>query len=242
MRPVERGISPQTADFERYEDARPFLVSRLGSFCSYCERRIKTGLAVEHLQAKDGPYGRPDLIGSWTNFLLGCVNCNSSKGDRDVRFERLYFPDRDNTFVAIEYTPDGRVSVVGTLTPAQAAIGRQTLALTGLDRRYSPAYDANGNLVALDRVSQRMEVWGIAEVALRRRLENRSGALRETIVDLALAHGSFSIWMKVFEQDVEMRQCFIQQFPGTAPDCFDPVTILPVTPRPPNGLESAGKI
>lgn len=48
MRPVCRGPSPRKQDFANYDDAKPDLVSRLGLYCSYCERRIATNLAVEH--------------------------------------------------------------------------------------------------------------------------------------------------------------------------------------------------
>lgn len=62
MRPVRRGSSPIANDFNRYEDAKTDLISRiskghlkerhLGSYCSYCERRIETNLAVEHIEPK----------------------------------------------------------------------------------------------------------------------------------------------------------------------------------------------
>jgi 5-methylcytosine-specific restriction endonuclease McrA len=78
MRPIRRGLSPRTSDFEEYQSAQPYLAGRLDTYCSYCERRIATNLAVEHIQ----PKGRPayaNLIGRWDNFLLACVNCNSTK-------------------------------------------------------------------------------------------------------------------------------------------------------------------
>ena len=74
MRPVLRGDSPQTGDFDDYRDAFGELASRIGIFCSYCERRIATQVAVEHIQPKDGPFGHPDLERRGENFLLGCVN------------------------------------------------------------------------------------------------------------------------------------------------------------------------
>ncbi|MEM8995751.1 MAG: HNH endonuclease [Acidobacteriota bacterium] len=74
------GGAPEVVDFEDYADAKADLVSRLGLFCSYCERAINTNLAVEHIQPKKGDFGRPDLAGRWENFLLACVNCNSTKG------------------------------------------------------------------------------------------------------------------------------------------------------------------
>ena len=77
MRPVAKGGNPQAGDFADYQDARPFLISRIGPFCSYCERRT-TPLHVEHIQPKGLPQ-YAGLIGRWDNFLLACVNCNSTK-------------------------------------------------------------------------------------------------------------------------------------------------------------------
>src|SRR5262245_42023705 len=106
MRPVRRGSSPLKHDFEDYTDAKPYLVGRLGPYCSYCERRVATMLAVEHIQPKDNPAYRT-LIGRWDNFLLACVNCNSAKKVKDVMLDRIFLPDRDNTFAALAYSADG---------------------------------------------------------------------------------------------------------------------------------------
>ena len=78
MRPINRGDAPQA--FNDYKAAKPFLTDRLGTYCSFCERRIPTNLAVEHILPKDEDLPFADLRNEWTNFLLSCVNCNSSKG------------------------------------------------------------------------------------------------------------------------------------------------------------------
>ena len=90
MRPVTRGDSPQVNDFDDYRDAFGPLAGRIGPYCSYCERLIPTQLAVEHIQAKNpaGPYAH--LEGSWINYLLGCVNCNGTKGDKDVQLGAVF--------------------------------------------------------------------------------------------------------------------------------------------------------
>jgi len=88
MRPVKRGSSPVQEDYRHHSEAKPDLVSRLGQYCSYCERPISTQLAVEHIQ----PQGLPKyehLKGRWNNFLLACINCNSTKQDKDVLFANL---------------------------------------------------------------------------------------------------------------------------------------------------------
>lgn len=70
MRTIRRGNSPIQGNFAKYEDAKNDLVSRLGIYCSYCERKINTLLAVEHIEPKDGAFGKPQLQCVWTNFYL----------------------------------------------------------------------------------------------------------------------------------------------------------------------------
>jgi uncharacterized protein (TIGR02646 family) len=241
MRPVIRGDSPQADDYDNYRHSFPDLAGRLGMYCSYCERRIATQLAVEHIQPKDlAAYQH--LIGRWDNFLLGCVNCNSTKGKKDVVLGNVLLPDRDNTAVAYEYTMDGRIVVRDHLTESQKAMASLTLALVGLDKRASTVGDSNGQLVAIDRVAQRMEAWLIAEASKYDLQTNPSDAFRRQIARTATAHGFFSIWMAVFADDRAVRKLLIEEFIGTAADCFDAETTLPVSPRPATGLANGSKI
>jgi uncharacterized protein (TIGR02646 family) len=238
MRPVTRGASPVAEEFRKYEDAFPYLVARLAMYCSYCERYMPTSLAVEHVQPKSR---YPARERSWENFLLGCTNCNSTKGDRDVLLDALLLPDRDNTFAAYEYREDGQVAPAAHLAADAQTLAERTLELTGQNTRRGLPRDPNLRLVALDRIAQRRQTWLMAEIS-RADLRNApSDALRRAIVNLALKAGFFSIWMKVFENDAGMRRRFIDAFPGTAQDCFDGRT-RPISPRPPNGLDHAGKL
>jgi uncharacterized protein (TIGR02646 family) len=119
MRPIRRGASPRLGDFSNYRNALPDLVSRLGCYCSYCERLISVQLAVEHIQPKGLPAYQA-LIGRWDNFLLACVNCNSTKKNKDVVLSDVLLPDRDNTFSAYLYDAGGGVQV-SSLRPVGAA-------------------------------------------------------------------------------------------------------------------------
>jgi len=118
-------------------------------------------LAVEHIQSKAIPKYR-HLIGRWDNFLLACVNCNSTKGHKDVILAEILLPDRDNTFAAFAYSADGEVAPEPNLSPAQRSHALATLSLTGIDRAITNTLDQNGKLVALDRRAQRMEAWSLA--------------------------------------------------------------------------------
>ncbi|MEP7375997.1 MAG: HNH endonuclease [Chitinophagaceae bacterium] len=81
MRPVARGPRPKDLSgndvtFTSYGNARGALIERMGQYCSYCNQKLPASLAVEHVQPKDPV---PALELEWTNFLLGCTNCNSAK-------------------------------------------------------------------------------------------------------------------------------------------------------------------
>jgi uncharacterized protein (TIGR02646 family) len=243
MRPVRKGLSPQAQDFDDYKDAKPDLVARLGSYCSYCERYIPTNLAVEHIQPKTlSAYQH--LEGRWDNFLLGCVNCNSSKGQKDVILQNYLLPDRDNTFAAFKYLANGEIH------PSPAAISagleqkaKETLKLVGLDKDQIDTPDINGRQVALDRKSQRMQAWLEAETALLDLRDNPSDRLMGYIVKLAIQTGFFSIWMTVFSQDPQMRNKLIDGFASTRDSqCFDSNgTVISPAPNP-DGLNHGSKI
>ena len=245
MRPIRRGASPQAEDFDPYATAQPYLVSRLGMYCSYCERRICTNLAVEHIQPKVlAEFAH--LEGTWTNYLLACVNCNSTKSAKPVNLHDTLLPDRDNTFVAFSYLKDGSVVPSAAVDErGMRAMAEATLALTGLDRANRGILDENDKEVALDRASQRREAW---LVALANRDEIEAGPhlipLRDAAVRVALATGFFSIWMTVFADDFDMRQRLIVAFSGTqASQCFDAITAQPVSPAPnPDRLVGGGKL
>lgn len=230
MRPVVRGPNPTGTTHDPYNDARPYLKDCIGSYCSYCERRIRHALEVEHLKPKDLYDG---LKGEWDNFLLACKNCNATKGAEDVDFERLFFPDRDNTFAAFRYTKDGYVEPAGHLNGTQCQIANDTLRLTGLNKKIRRTQDVETREVTIDRIDDRNQARLEARRALNRHQKNPTPELKASAVDLARQTGFFSIWMDVFADHPDMQRRFIDAFPGTAADCFDlDADPIPVSPRP----------
>lgn len=249
MRPISRGANPELLDFDNYRDAFPELQSRLGPYCSYCERRISTQLAVEHIQPK-GLAQYEHLKGRWDNFLLGCVNCNGTKSAKDVVLAQIFLPDRDNTFYAFTYLKDGQVLPSPNLDATRRQIALDTLALTGLDKGPNEVLGENDKIVAIDRFDQRKEIWLMALDSKKDLQGSPTLHMRRQIVRTAQGHGFFSIWMEVFADDQEMRRMLIAGFnfdgkfcgfPGTAQDCFDANT-RPVSPRPNNGLDGGSKV
>ncbi|KDN96589.1 hypothetical protein EI16_10065 [Hydrogenovibrio marinus] len=253
MRPVRRNNSPQATNFNDYADAKPHLIGRiskgknvrglhLASYCSYCERPIPTSLAVEHIEPKKGPFGKPQLETVWTNFLLACVNCNSTKGDKQVIFSDLFFPDRDNTFFAFEYKADGTVIPNPSLSARHQITAKKTLDLCGLRKKKSQGKKTD---IALERVGQRMQIWGQAEDSLvDYRKDPANNAVVNGIVNLMVATGFFSVWMAVFDDIPEMKVRFIQAISGTEESgCFDMADGSVISPHPnADNLQDGGKI
>ena len=215
MRPVDRGFAPRA--YAEYGDAIGDLVNRLGRYCSYCERRLPTHLAVEHVAPKSV---HPDRELDWDNFLLGCFNCNSVKGRKDVSDDDVVWPDQHNTNLAIEYSSGGFVRVSNRLDGGLSRRARGLIDLVGLDRHGAMGWPSP---TARDqRWSQREEVWAAAE---RCRSDFESlGASDEAIglvLEAARGYGFFSVWVTVFGGHAAVRRALIEGFPGTARSCFN---------------------
>ena len=214
MRPVDRDAAP--AVYTRYQDASDDLRDRLGDYCSYCERQIETHLAVEHVQPK---IRRTALRNSWTNFLLGCVHCNSSKGKKLVALRDYFWPDRDNTLRAFEYVNGGLVQPHTDRTAVEQYRARDTIALTGLDK--FPGNQGREPTDSDRRWLRRQEAWQLAKRSRDRLTNQDTTDMREQIVETATARGMFSIWWTVFAGDVDMRRRLREAFVGTHVGSFD---------------------
>ena len=215
MRPIDRGPAPQ--EFDHYQEDKPFLVARLGDYCSYCERPIKTNLAVEHVLPKSL---HPESETDWNNFVLGCVNCNSTKGDKPVDRSLTLLPDQDNTLLAFVYSSLGEVSPQESLSPSLEGMARSVLKLTGLDK-FPDELEGELFIAALERWQQRSQAWHVAEESLETLAEHDTPGLRRQILLTARNTGFFSVWLQVFREDANMCRSLILAFPGTSSDCFD---------------------
>ena len=214
MRPVDRGAAPAT--YTRYEEAGPDLLRRLGDYCSYCERQIETNLAVEHIQPKSVV---PSLITEWTNLLLACVNCNSTKGRQPIVLGDYFWPDVDNTLRAFEYRRGGRIVPRADLSPSLTAKALATLRLTGLDR--DPGNPRRQPSPRDWRWHRRREAWKLAKESRSRLARQDTPDMREQIVATATGRGMFCIWWSAFEGKVDMRRRLREAFAGTHAASFD---------------------
>ncbi len=214
MRPVDRGAAPKL--YARYQDAGPDLKARLGDYCSYCERQIETHLAVEHVQPK---VRRASLRNVWSNFLLGCVHCNSSKGKKRIAVTRFFWPDLDNTLRAVEYVTGGLVQPNATLNAAEKVRAQDTIELTGLDKY--PGNPGREPTASDRRWLRRHEIWQMAQKDRDRLVSSNTNEVRELIVENALGRGMFSIWWTVFAADIDIRRRLREAFIGTHGASFD---------------------
>jgi uncharacterized protein (TIGR02646 family) len=228
MRPLQKGAPYKFSDGDSYEKARRGLAARIGQYCCYCERHLSHGIEVEHIQPK---HFHPTLANTWTNFLLACKNCNSTKQDANLHLSNWLIPDRDNTFFAFTYLEDGIVEADCSLTVEVKQKAEATINLLALNRKVAQAVDPNGNLVALDRRNQRLENWAMAKHYRSYWEQDSSDTMKRVIVDLATKSGFFSVWMAAFEGEPTVRNGLLGAFPGTALCCFDVATTTPISPH-----------
>jgi uncharacterized protein (TIGR02646 family) len=214
MRPINK--NPPAGPFADYDDAHEPLVERLGKYCSYCERWMPSGLAVEHKRPKNR---HPAQRVSWSNFLLSCPNCNSGKGSKRVTLRRYFWPDTDNTFRALVYDDEGFVRASKKLPKRLRRTAQRTIQLLGLNRhhgkRRKPARRD-------DRWSDRRSAWQKADL-LRRQLETHDTPdQRNRIIVMAQERGMVSVWLAVFRDHSQIKVQLLQAFRGTDLASFDP--------------------
>lgn len=216
MRPITRiGSSKKYA---KYQDAIGDLEACFGCYCSYCERRFPALLAVEHVSPKSTDSARET---DWTNFLLGCVNCNSVKGDTPTNDQDFLWPDKDNTLNALKYSAGGLVEASPKLDPLIVSKASALIDLVGLDRH--PGQPLAKRPTDRDkRYLEREEKWALAQLMRDRLKSMNNAAFRDTVVSLATQSGFFSIWIAAFEDDQDMRRRLVEAHVGTARDCFEP--------------------
>jgi uncharacterized protein (TIGR02646 family) len=216
MRPVDKGINETT--FTKPQDSKHDLLERLGEYCSYCER--STDLAVEHKKAKSK---YPELEKEWENFLLGCLNCNSSKGTKNT--DGILFPDAYNTAYAFVYGTGARIQVNPALSDEEKQSAQRTLAFFGLDKVPPPDLSPQDPQRRDDRWLKRLSAWNKAQktlTTLKKRVnEDTYQEKLDDMLDYVKRDGFFSVWMAVFADEPKICQMLIEAFPGTRRSCFD---------------------
>lgn len=217
MRPIDKGND--LGEIKPYENAQQSLTERIGEYCSYCERWIASGIHIEHKKPK---HDYPEDEFQWNNFLLACGNCNSGKGHGKLNLDDYLWPDTDNTYRAFTYDSEGRVLVNASYTESLNQKIEKTWKILGLNKHPDIAIPGQQMPTSKDkRWLHRQQAWQNAEKRKNQLAAYDTSDRRDEIVEMALQRGFWSIWMAVFQYDVDMRRRLITAFPGTANDCFD---------------------
>lgn len=227
MRPVERGEHPREHGtpvvFHEYAEARSHLIACLGEYCSYCGMQLDAALAVEHVKPKIRESATREL--SWANFLLACVNCNSTKGDEETTLPDYLWPDQDNPMAALCYGPGALVEPAEGLSAPERTRAENTIRLTGLDHMPSRT---QCKTASDRRWLHRQLAWDLANKQKAKLARHRDAPsavlddLRDDTLELALARGYWPVWYTVFQDDADMRHRLLAAFPGTHTASFDP--------------------
>jgi uncharacterized protein (TIGR02646 family) len=207
MRPVSKGAhptDPQGANvvFREHTDATPYLKERLGRYCSYCERKIPSSLAVEHIVPK---VLAPDKALLWENFLLACATCNSTKGTKNPDVTACLWPHTDDTFSALSYAESGSVKPNPNFDAATQQKALALIQLVGLHKLHEGSDH---------RWDDRLEAWGKAKKIQALLLQKRDAKMLELLISVA-KDSCWSIWMTVFKSDLEVQNSLVASFPGT---------------------------
>ena len=150
-----------------------------------------------------------------------------NKGDKNVVFEDIHLPHRNNTYLSLVYKEAGVVIPNPKLEGKSLANAEALISLVGLDKE---DLDTDG------RCGMRREVWEKAIMYLND-YENGEIKLRH-LIDYIKVSGCWSIWFTVFSGHDEVRKALIEEFPGTAKECFDANNHYePVNRNPKNAID-----
>lgn len=223
MRPVSKGNKEK--EYKSYQDAKRDLFESIGSYCSYCEREISHLGAVEHVQPKSN---HGDKECSWDNFLLGCVNCNSTKGSTDIDDSNIsdyVWPDKDDTYHLISYDPVTLIPSPAENLPEDVKTKVQNLIkLVGLNKAQAKEGTLDYQRASDLRVEKRKEVKEIADRIKEDYLglnEQSKPSFINVLRSLVQSKGYWSIWMHTFEDIPEIRKMLLDAMPGTNKAYFE---------------------
>lgn len=223
MRPINKGSSPIRGDFASYHDALPYLIERLGNYCSYCEREYDSALTVEHIFPK---IKQKHLEKRWSNLLLACNQCNPTKGDTDIAKigkKNFIWPDEDDTYHMMEYPAINayRAAPAKGLSKKDALKVNNTINLTGINK----STDKYKKTAYQDRLAKRQEV---AKICLRQKKSfliakkllreihdplsiTNYQSIKQGVFDMIQQSGCWSIWMHTFEGIPEIKEELLNQ-------------------------------
>jgi uncharacterized protein (TIGR02646 family) len=204
MRPVVKSTkltdAGQPLEFEPWGKAKSDLINEIGSFCSYCEKKVnRSSLHIEHIKGKKvkdntGVLIYDSLKYRWDNFLLACCNCNSVKDNKDIVLTNPFLPHINNLVHFIEIGTGGIIKIKNGVNGNNLTRTSAFINLVGLDREPShPNYSDSD-----DRWENRLEAIDLAKRQFDKYTSNPKQTDLETILCLAKEKGFFSVWYYQF--------------------------------------------
>ncbi|CAG1021753.1 hypothetical protein DOJK_01219 [Patescibacteria group bacterium] len=224
MRPVNKDNPPKDEiTFKEYQHARRYLIDTIGEYCCYCERKIVANLAVEHIEPKSILKNK-HLELKWSNFLLGCTNCNSTKSDKDIVLGDYFWADSDNTYSIFSYDESGCVKVSSQITGVQEIQkAMNTIKLVGLDKEPPNEGTVEWKEASDRRFEQRIQAFENAkDYADKYAVASQEVKLAylDCFKTIVINQGFWSIWMRAFENFPEVQKELINAFAGTRKEFF----------------------
>lgn len=236
MRPISK-TQPLKANgskvkFASYGDAKPILVSQTGRYCHFCEMPILNSPAVEHIKPKECEGNKTkyaNLKNEWSNLLLICTYCNSTKGNQDIKLQNYYWPFKHNTILAFEHL-SGTLLPHSSLNPLQTTKSNNTIGLYGLHKTTDSTGGKDTRFeFRLRAISQ----------ALERLIEYESTPPKVTInaiIGQAKDAGFWSVWYNIFINHQLVMRTLITEFKAAA-TCFD-ATAIAIPRNPANPVDT----
>ncbi|MCL9980593.1 MAG: hypothetical protein NBV77_04015 [Bacteroidia bacterium] len=220
MRPITKKQPVNKAgkkiQFDHWGEAKPYLIRQTCRYCHFCEMPILNVPAVEHIKPKEC-YGNKNkyenLRNEWSNLLLICHYCNSTKGNLDIKLHNYYWPHKQNTLIVFEHL-SGVLVPSSKLTANQPVKANATIALYGLDKKVNSSGGVDTRFeYRLKAISQALERY--AEYTSVPRQATLNG-----IIGQAGDSGFWSVWYNVFNAMPEVRAALVKQFKASK-ECFN---------------------
>lgn len=242
MRPIDKGAVPikngAPKTVSDYKDWRRDLIDRIGNYCCFCNMVLNDSPQVEHVIAQDID---PALATDWNNMLLACGPCNRTKSNQACPPTTHYLPQFHNTHLAFSYTVTAHPTasepaafVAWRGLPALQMNAENTISLCDLDKDTTKKLPQATDL----RWKYRCEVHAYATL-WKDSWINGGHTLGQRFIDLLITavagKGFWSIWFDAFGDVPAVRQALVQQFPGTAANCFD-ADYFPISRNAPNPI------
>lgn len=212
MRSVERGLAPNT--YLNYKEARNDLAGQIGWYCSYCEMPVTNMIEVEHIHPINN--GGHEL--DWGNFLLACRYCNGVKKDRNAGRAGYFWPDRDNTTLAFQYSEKDIIEPNPSLNPIERDSAIETIGLMGLNRT---PHSGNEPTDADSRWIARINAIGVINESFDDWIKEPTPISARHIARTAKGQGFYSFWMLKFAGIPEVINAINTAFIGTYLPQFD---------------------